>query len=94
MFAFPTPTLFGPGTIGEIPTRLTRLGITRPLVVTDAGLVNTDAFRALAKTLDETRLNASWFLYSGVHPNPSESDVREPAALFREQQCEIGRAHV
>ena len=88
MFAFPTPTLFGAGTLGEIPARLARLGITRPLVVTDAGLVNTDAFRALAKTLDETRLNASWFLYSGVHPNPSESDVREPAALFREQQCD------
>ena len=87
-FSFPTTTLFGPGTLGELPARMKLLGIKRPLVVTDAGLLDTDAFRALDRTLDETNRNRRWFLYSGVHPNPIESDVREPAALFQEKHCD------
>ncbi|MEQ2007904.1 MAG: iron-containing alcohol dehydrogenase [Limisphaerales bacterium] len=87
-FSFPTSTLFGPGTLGELPARMKTLGIKRPLVVTDAGLLDTDAFRALGRTLDETNRNRRWFLYSGVHPNPIESDVREAAALFQEKHCD------
>lgn len=87
-FSFPTPTLFGPGTLGELPARMKVFGIKRPLVVTDAGLLETDAFRVLSRTLGEENRNRRWFLYSGVHPNPIESDVREPAALFQEKHCD------
>ena len=87
-FSFPTLTLFGPGTLAEIPARMARLGMKRPLVVTDEGLLNTDAFRALSRTLGEANRNRRWFLYSGVHPNPVEADVREAAALFQEQHCD------
>ena len=87
-FSFPTTTLFGPGTLGELPVRMKLFGIKRPLVVTDAGLLDTEAFRALGRTLGETNRNRRWFLYSGVHPNPIESDVREPAALFQEKHCD------
>ena len=87
-FSFPTPTLFGPGTLAELPARLAKLGVNRPLVVTDNGLLGTDAFRALARALGEDRQGSEWSLYSGVHPNPIESDVREPAALFQEKHCD------
>ena len=87
-FSFPTQTLFGPGTIGELPARMAGLGIARPLVVTDAGLVGTEAFQSLSRVLGEGERDRAWFLYSGVHPNPIESDVREPAAIFREKQCD------
>src|SRR5262245_10342105 len=87
-FSFPTTTLFGPGTLGELPARLTKLGVRRPLVVTDAGLLKTDAFHALVRTLGEAAQGKERFLYSGVHPNPIESDVRESAALFRERKCD------
>ncbi len=87
-FSLPTTTLFGPGTLGELPDRMKLLGIKRPIVVTDAGLLKTDAFRALCHTLGEENRNRRWFLYSGVHPNPIESDVREPAALFQEKHCD------
>jgi alcohol dehydrogenase class IV len=88
IFSFPTTTLFGPGTLGELPARLAKLGVRRPLVVTDAGLLKTDAFHALVRTLGEAAQGRDWFLYSGVHPNPIESDVRESAALFRERGCD------
>lgn len=87
-FSFPTPTLFGAGSLEELPARLKTLGILRPLVVTDSGLVNTDAFRALAKTLGESAQEKHWFTYSGVHPNPVENDVRESAAQFQLHQCD------
>jgi len=87
-FSFPTPTLFGPGSVSELPARLKTLAIQRPLVVTDSGLVNTDAFRTLAKTLGESAQGSQWFLYSGVHPNPIENDVRESAAEFTRRSCD------
>jgi alcohol dehydrogenase class IV len=87
-FSFPTPTLFGAGSLEELPARLNTLGIRRPLVVTDSGLVNTDAFRALSKTLGESAQGKHWFAYSGVHPNPVENDVRESAAQFQQHQCD------
>lgn len=87
-FSFPTPTLFGAGSLSELPARLKTFGILRPLVVTDMGLVQTDAFRALARTLGEAAQGKQWFLYSGVHPNPIENDVRESAAEFTRHNCD------
>ena len=88
VFSFPTPTLFGPGALAELPQRLQRLGLHRPLVVTDPGLMDTSAFGALARVLGETQRDQKWFVYSGVHPNPVENDVREAAAGFREHKCD------
>ncbi|HVY70268.1 MAG TPA: iron-containing alcohol dehydrogenase [Verrucomicrobiae bacterium] len=87
-FSFPTKTLFGTGAIQELPKYLSQFGVKRPLVVTDPGLLPTDAFRALARALGETGQGGEWFLYSGVHPNPVENDVIEAAAAFRDNKCD------
>ncbi|MBL9135151.1 MAG: iron-containing alcohol dehydrogenase [Verrucomicrobiales bacterium] len=87
-FSFPTRTLFGAGALRELPTHLANLGIRRPLVVTDDGLVNTAAFRSLSQVLGDSKKGMDWHLFSGVHPNPIEDDVRRPAALFREKGCD------
>ena len=87
-FSFPTATLFGPGTIGELPTRLRQMGGRRPLVVTDSGLVQTRAFEILARTLDKQQLGKTWELFHGVHSNPVEQDVVEAAKAFREASCD------
>jgi 4-hydroxybutyrate dehydrogenase len=85
-FAFPTATLFGAGALRELPRHLNRLGIQRPLVVTDAGLARTPAYEALAETLRKT--GQPWALYSGVHPNPIESDVEEAAEKCVAEGCD------
>jgi 4-hydroxybutyrate dehydrogenase len=87
-FSFPTRTLFGIGALRELPVNLAKLNIRRPLLVTDPGLVNTDAFRSVAATLGAISEGKSWFLYSGVHPNPVENDVRETAAAFQKNNCD------
>ena len=87
-FSFPTRTLFGGGALRELPANLAKLNIRRPLVVTDPGLVKTDAFRAAAGTLGANSEGQTWFLYGGVHPNPIENDVRETAAAFQKNNCD------
>jgi 4-hydroxybutyrate dehydrogenase len=87
-FSFPTPTLFGAGALAELPARGKGLGCRRPLVVTDPGLMPTPAFQAMAKALGEESLGRSWFVWSGVHPNPVEEDVREAARAFLENGCD------
>ncbi len=87
-FSFPTRTLFGVGALRELPANLTKLNIRRPLVVTDPGLASTDAFRAVADTLDKGEHAKTSSFYAGVHPNPIENDVREAAAAFQKNNCD------
>ena len=87
-FAFPTATIFGAGSLSELPRHLQRLGISRPLIVTDPGLVNTLAFRALRSTLNEAREGRDWFVYSDVHSNPIEQDVRDAAKILKQENCD------
>ncbi len=87
-FSFPTTSRFGPGVIAELPEHLEKLGIKRPLVVTDPGLVQTDAFRLLEQSLGADGKGSRWHLYSGVHPNPVEADVRESAEVCLREQCD------
>ena len=87
-FSFPTPTLYGAGAVSELSSRCERLSIRRPLVVTDFGLVDTPTFQMLSKALGETGKDKDWFVYSGVHPNPVEQDVREAAKCFRDHGCD------
>ena len=87
-FSFPTPTLFGAGAVTLLPDRAQRLGIRRPLVVTDPGLVVTDAFQSLAQALGVDAKGNDWFVYSGVHANPVEQDVRDAAEVFRVNNCD------
>jgi 4-hydroxybutyrate dehydrogenase len=87
-FSFPTSTLFGPGALAELPARLARFGMQRPLVVTDAGLLGTNAFRQLEHTLGPAGKGSRWFLYSGVHPNPIEQDVVDAAQASQTNKCD------
>ena len=87
-FSFPTPTIFGAAALAELPARAKDLGIRRPLVVTDPGLLDTVAFRSLVTTLGEATQEKEWFVCADVHPNPVEDDVRQAANRYRENRCD------
>jgi alcohol dehydrogenase class IV len=88
VFSFPTTTAFGAGALSDLRDRLKRLRINRPLVVTDRGLLPTQAFQSLASALGKDGQKKEWFVYGEVHANPVENDVREAAAVFREYNCD------
>jgi 4-hydroxybutyrate dehydrogenase len=82
-FSFPTRIRFGAGAVRELPEHLQALGIRRPLVVTDPGLLATDAFKAV-----EEISGKEWTVFSGVHPNPTIEDVDATAAAYRDGGCD------
>ncbi|MBX3746554.1 MAG: iron-containing alcohol dehydrogenase [Verrucomicrobiae bacterium] len=87
-FSFPTRTLFGAGTIAGLAAELKAMGVRRPLVVTDAGVVRTDAFRQVEAALGAEGRGSQWHVFDGVHPNPVEDDVRVAASKFRDRGCD------
>ena len=82
-FSFPTQILFGAGAVQELPRRLTELGVHRPLVVTDAGLVATGALRRI-----EAVAGGQWSIFSGVHPNPTVADAEAATAAYQAGRCD------
>lgn len=87
-FSFPTFCRYGPGVVAELPTHLQELGIRSPLVVTDAGLVRTEAFTAFEHAVGPNGRGREWHLYDEVHPNPIEADVRGAAERFMQYGCD------
>jgi|TARA_B100001250_G_scaffold410230_1_gene436237 alcohol dehydrogenase class IV len=87
-FSFPTNVVVGPGVIGRINETLVSIGVHRPMVVTDAGLLATDAFKKLTAALLPGELNRDWYLYSDVQPNPTEANTRGAAELAIDKGCD------
>src|SRR5579859_2629458 len=82
-FSFPAKTLFGIGALQELPGQLRSLGMSKPLIVTDPGLLPTDAFKSLEKVSAK-----KWPVFSGVHPNPVMEDVEAATKAFQDNQCD------
>jgi alcohol dehydrogenase class IV len=82
-FAFPTRIVFGEGSLDSLPVELQRARCSRPLVVTDPGLLETEAFAALRTVLGEDVA-----VFSGVHPNPIDPDVAGAAEAYRGAGCD------
>ena len=82
LFTFPNRILFGEGSIRALPAELARLGVRRPLIVTDPGLVAVGLAGAVAALLPEA------VVFHGVQPNPTEADVLGGLAAYREGACD------
>lgn len=88
VFSFPTPTWYGAGVLSGLPDQLRAMGVQRPLVVTDAGVARTEAYRALARVLGAEGEGRDWHRFDGVHPNPVEGDVRQAARMYLDRGCD------
>lgn len=81
-FSFPTTVLFGPGAIDRLTAELERRGMKRPVLVTDNGLAST----RLMETLKQLAPTAA--LFSAVDPNPSEKNVLDGVAFYKDRSCD------
>lgn len=77
VFEFPNRVLFGEGALRSLADELARLGVARPLLVVDAGLVE----MGLAARVGALLPNATSF--EGVRSNPTEADVLKGLAQYR-----------
>ncbi len=80
-FSFPTTILFGAGAAGRLPEELSKRGMSRPLLVTDAGLARTPVFERIARLAPDTAV------FAGVDPNPTERNVLDGLAVYQQNRC-------
>jgi alcohol dehydrogenase class IV len=80
-WSYPTAIRFGAGRISELPEACHAAGISRPLLVTDAGLAKLDITRRALDILTGAGNEAS--LFSDVTPNPVESNLLAGVEAFR-----------
>ena len=80
-WSYPTAVRFGPGRIKELADACRAAGITRPLLVTDAGLAKLPITEKALGLLKEAGLPVA--LFSDVQSNPVESNVEAGIAVFR-----------
>jgi alcohol dehydrogenase class IV len=80
-WSYPTAIRFGAGRIKELAEACRAAGITRPLLVTDAGLAK---LPITAATMDLVKqAGGPVALFANVQPNPVESNVEAGVAAFR-----------
>lgn len=78
---YPTAVRFGAGRIAELPEALKAAGIARPLLVTDAGLVNLPVTQNTLKLLKEAGFEVG--VFADVKPNPISANVNAGIEVLR-----------
>ena len=80
-WSYPTAVRFGAGRIKELADACRAAGISRPLLVTDAGLAKLAITERTLRLLKEAGLPVAMF--SDVQSNPVEANVESGIAAFR-----------
>ncbi|MDP1731077.1 MAG: iron-containing alcohol dehydrogenase [Devosia sp.] len=78
---YPTSVRFGAGRIAELPEALKASGIGRPLLVTDAGLVNLPVTQRVIEMLRAAGIETG--VFAEVKPNPISANVAAGVAALR-----------
>jgi alcohol dehydrogenase class IV len=74
---YPTTIWAGPGRIAELPAACARAGISRPLVVTDEGLIATPMIKSALAALKDAAL------FGAVRGNPNSDHIAAGLAAYR-----------
>jgi len=79
---YPTAVKFGAGRIAELPEALRTAGIARPLLVTDAGLVNLPVTQNTLQLLRDAGFEVG--VFADVKPNPISANVNAGINVLRQ----------
>jgi 4-hydroxybutyrate dehydrogenase len=86
VMAWPTRIVLGPGALARLGAEAERLGMRRPLVVTDGGVVRAGIAERVYAALRAAGLHVSRF--EEVRANPTDRDADEGLAAFRAGDCD------
>jgi 4-hydroxybutyrate dehydrogenase len=82
-FTFPNRILFGSGARNVLAGELARLGIIRPLVVTDPGLIASGLVGQVVGLVGRHAV-----VFSDIQSNPAEEDVLAGLSRYQEAKCD------
>lgn len=78
-------TLYRDGALAELPSELAALGVARPLLVTDRGVVTAGI---AARTVSAYGAAGDMSVFDAVTENPLFADVDDGAAFYRQERCD------
>src|SRR5207302_6277959 len=81
VMSFPTRILYGRGSIRELPAELKRAGATRPLLVTDKGILQAGLLRFVTPLLE--RIGIKTQLFTEFEANPTDRDALKGIEAYR-----------
>ncbi|NOZ86528.1 MAG: iron-containing alcohol dehydrogenase [Deltaproteobacteria bacterium] len=82
-FHFPTEIVFGEGAIQESAKECSVIGVSRPLLVTDQGIVGAGLADKVIKVFKSAGLLTK--IFDQVSPNPTGAQVDEGARVYKEE---------
>jgi 4-hydroxybutyrate dehydrogenase len=86
VMSWPTRVVLGAGALARLGEEVRRLGMRRPLVVTDRGVVKAGIAEKIHTRLSEAGL--AFARFEDVQPNPTDRDATAGLAAFREGSCD------
>src|SRR5437762_7152735 len=81
VMSFPTRILYGRGAIKELPNELKRAGASRPLLVTDKGILQAGLLRFVAPLLEQAGIKAP--IFTDFSANPTDADALRGVEAYR-----------
>ena len=86
VLSWPTRIVLGPGALKRLPEEVRRLGLHRPLLVTDTGVVKAGLVDRVLSVLGEAGI--VHVLFDRVTPDPTEPDVVAGLEAYRTGGCD------
>ncbi|WP_027185526.1 iron-containing alcohol dehydrogenase [Desulfovibrio inopinatus] len=85
-FFIPSMTLIGIGASKEIPAKIKALGGSKPLLVTDRGVVAAGICKQVTDLLDQASM--PYVIYDETVPNPTDKNVHDGVEIFKSNGCD------
>jgi len=77
---------FGIGVIRNLPEYIKKLGISKLLVVSDKGLINSGVIDSVFDILKSSKIE--YVLFDGVQPNPVDTNVMDGLDVYKKNNCD------
>src|SRR5438477_629677 len=81
VMSFPTRIVYGKGAIQELPNELKRAGASRPLLVTDKGILQAGLLRFVTPLLEQVGIKTR--LFTEFEANPTDQDALRGIETYR-----------
>jgi len=85
-FFIPSVTLIGIGASKAIPEKIKALGGSKPLIVTDKGIVKAGICKQITDLLDAAKM--SYVVYDDTIPNPTDENVHAGVEVYKKNKCD------
>jgi len=85
-FFIPSVTLIGIGAAKQIPAKIKALGGSKPLIVTDGGIVKAGILKQVTDLMDAAKM--SYAVYSDTIPNPTDANVAAAVEVYKKESCD------